>query len=287
MDRWKIAGIVVRISGTLIVIILLIYLYAVIRQTEEGSFIVQPGTLMNVGDDKDERGISVGNVRVGSAEEEDDLTAVCEMIQAMDFTVEQPHMELSEEEDRAYKEAFLRFLKNELPIKGWNEGEDCYQNLWWAGIPYEELLEERDSRTGFYSYYYDDIDGDGKPEFGVHQQAVYFFDYELGEDACSISYCGLGIYLEGLLGVGKMWEHDVQHAWVERFRYIVLNSDREWETALELERGYAEPNYYDINGVDVGKEKWEELTAPFYEATEHEIPKKTLVDVFGELLEAD
>ncbi|MDE6925322.1 MAG: hypothetical protein K2P59_08705 [Acetatifactor sp.] len=83
-----------------------------------------------------------------------------------------------------------------------------------------------------------------------------------------------------------MWDHDVQHAWGERFRYIVLNSDGEWETVLELERGYAEPNYYEINGVDVGKEKWEELTAPFYEATEHEIPTKTLTDVFGELLEA-
>ncbi len=28
-------------------------------------------------------------------------------------------MELTEEEDLAYKEAFLRLLKNELPIKGW------------------------------------------------------------------------------------------------------------------------------------------------------------------------
>ena len=86
---------------------LLIYLYAVIRRAEEGALIVQPGTLMIVQDDKDERGTSVGNVRVGSVEEEDDVTAVCEMIQAMDFTVEQPHMELSEEEDRAYREAHV------------------------------------------------------------------------------------------------------------------------------------------------------------------------------------
>ena len=68
---------------------------------------------------------------------ENDVAAVCEMMRAMDFTVEQPHMELTEEEDRAYKEAFLRLLKNELPVKGWNEGEDYYQDLWWAGILYE------------------------------------------------------------------------------------------------------------------------------------------------------
>ena len=32
---------------------------------------------------------------------------------------------------------------------------------------------------------------------------------------------------------------------------------------------------------------WEELTAPFYEAIENEIPAKTLTEVFGELLEAE
>ncbi len=45
--------------------------------------------------------------------------AMCELVHTMDFTVEKPHMELTEEEDLAYKEAFLRLLKNELPIKGW------------------------------------------------------------------------------------------------------------------------------------------------------------------------
>lgn len=43
--------------------------------------------------------------------------------------------------------------------------------------------------------------------------------------------------------------------------------------------------YYDINGVTVEKEIWEELTAPFFEEIEHEIPEKTLTEVFGELPE--
>lgn len=47
-------------------------------------------------------------------EAQDDVAAVCEAVRAIDFNVEQPpHMELTEEEDRAYKEAFLRLLKNE------------------------------------------------------------------------------------------------------------------------------------------------------------------------------
>lgn len=223
---------------------------------------------------------------------EDDVATVCEMVRAIDFNVEQPHMELTEEEDRAYKEAFLRLLKSELPIKGYPE-DYYYVDLWWAGIPYENLLEERDNAGFPYSYYYDDIDGDGKPEFCVDQGAVYYFDYELGEEACRICYCGLSIYFEGFLGVGKMWELDAVHSQVERNRYIVLNSDGEWETVLEVQlyedwgpEGW-EPDYYVINDVEVGKENWEELTPPFYEAIEHEIPRKTLTEVFGELLEVE
>lgn len=69
----------------------------------------------------------------------------------------------------------------------------------------------------------------------------------------------------------------------------MLNSDGEWETVLALELCFSEEKttYYGINGVDVGKENWEELTAPFYEAIEHEIPTRTLTEVFGELLEVD
>ena len=162
---------------------------------------------------------------------EDDVAAVCEMMRAMDFTVEQPHLELTEE-DRAYKEAFLRLLKNELPIKGWPE--EYYQDLWKAGIPYGDLLEERDNIGSYNSYYYNDIDGDGKPEFGLTQGCVYFFDYELGEDACSISYYAERTYFKKLLGVGRIWERDVVHAGVERNRYIVLNSDGEWEPVIDL-----------------------------------------------------
>lgn len=299
MGRRKIAGIAACTFGILLVITLLMYIYAVIHQEGENPLTVQPEPLIenppllaDQGEQDESEASAEENEWSGDAE--DEMTAVCELVRAMDFTVEQPHMELTEEEDRAYREAFLRLLKNELPIKGWYEGEDCYEKLWWAGIPYEELLEERDSAGFPYSYYYDDIDGDGKPEFGVDQQAVYFFDYELGEEACSISYCGLSIYFEGVLGIGKMWEHDCQHAWVERFRYTVLDSNGEWEQvfALELyfdrdEEGTDYTKFYYINDVRIEKEIWEELTEPFFEAIEYEIPTKTLTEVFGDLLEAE
>lgn len=221
---------------------------------------------------------------------EDDVAAVREMVKAIDFNVEQPHMELTEEEDRAYREAFLRLLKNELRIEGY-PGGNYYEDLW-KSISYDELLEWRD--RDFPAYYYDDIDGDGKPEFGVNCGCVYFFDYELGEEICSLYYSGQSVYFGKLLGVGKIWEFDGQHAWIERDRYIVMNSDGEWEPVLNFELCFDEnekegiyTKSYRINGVHVEREIWEELTAPFYEAIEYEVPKKTMVEVFGELLETE
>lgn len=303
MNKRKSARMALCASGLLLVMVLFLYLYTVMRQPGTDFLIAQEeqgesDTLMEQAGfsaaqgELDEFNASAG-ANEGDEDAEDEVAAVCELVRAMDFTVEQPHMELTEE-DRAYREAFLRLLKNELPIEGWNEGEDCYQNLWWAGRPYEELLENRDS-VGFpFAYYYDDIDGDGKPEFGVNQGAVYVFDYELGEEACSISYRGQSVYFEGVLGVGKMWEYDNQHASLERFRYITLNDDGEWETVLDLELCYALDEdetfyvkYYDINYVCVEKEIYEELTAPFFEAIEYEIPTKTLTEVFGDLLEVE
>ena len=286
MNKKKAAGIVFCILG-LLLIYSIIHHYFLTVQEEQGKS--EPlMEKMDYSTVQEEQKESEAPVEKSEQVEdtEDDVAVVCAMMRAMDFTVEQPHMELTEKEDRAYKEAFLRLLKNELPIEGWEV--EYYKDLWKAGIPYGDLLEERDNVGYPYSYYYDDIDGDGKPEFGLEQGCAFFFDYELGEDACSISYDAESQYFKKLLGVGRIWEHDGTHAGVVRNRYIVLNSDGEWENAIELQYFTGgEQNYYVINHVDVGKEIWEELTAPFFEATEHEVPTKTLRELFGELLDAD
>lgn len=286
MNKKKTAGIVLCILGLLLIYVIIHRNLPPIQEEQgESEALMEQADYPTVREEQKEYEAPV-EASEPVEDTEDDVTAVCEMMRAMDFTVEQPHMELTEEEDRAYKEAYLRLLKNELPIKGWPE--EYYQDLWKAGIPYGDLLEERDTIGSYNAYYYDDLDGDGKPEFGLTQGCVYFFDYELGEDACSISYYAERTYFKKLLGVGRIWERDVVHAGVERNQYIVLNSDGEWEPVIDLQYfSGGEQNYYDINRVDVGKENWEELTAPFFEATEHEVPAKTLREVFGELLDAD
>ena len=286
MNKKKTAGIVLCVLGLLLIYVTIHRnLPPVQEEQEESEALMKKADYSTVREEQKESEAPVEESEQAE-DTEDDVEAVCAMMRAMDFTVEQPHMELTEEEDRAYKEAYLRLLKNELPIKGWTE--EYYQDLWWAGIPYGDLLEERDNIDYPYAYYYDDIDGDGKPEFGLEQSCVYLFDYELGDDACSISYYEQAVYFKKFLGVGRIWEQDVVHAGVERNRYIVLNSDGEWEPVIDLQYfSGGEQNYYDINNVDVGKENWEELTAPFFEAAEHEVQAKTLREVFGELLDAD
>lgn len=283
MNKKKTAGIVLCILG-LLLIYFIIHHNLLIDQEEQGESeaLMEKADFSTVQEEQKEYDAPVEeSERVEDTE--DDVAAMRAMMCAMDFTVEQPHMELTEEEDRAYKEAFLRLLKNELPIEGWEV--EYYQGLWKSGTSYGDLLEERDTD---YSFYYDDIDGDGKPEFGLKQGCVFFFDYELGEDACSISYHAERQYFKKLLGVGRIWEQDGVHAGVERNRYIVLNSDGEWGSVINLQHFYGEKSdSYVINHVHVGKETWEELTAPFFEATEHEVPAKTLREVFRDLLDAD
>ena len=284
MNKKKTAGIVLCILGLLLIYFIIYQILFVPPEQPNNPPFPSKIQILPVSPEQSKESEAPAEESEQVEDPEDDAAAMCAMMRAMDFTVEQPHIELTEE-DRAYREAFLRLLKNELPIEGWEV--EYYQNLWKAGTPYGDLLEERDTD---YSFYYDDIDGDGKPEFGLTQGCVFFFDYELGEDACSISYHAERQYFKKLLGVGRIWEQDGMHAGVIRDRYIVLNSDGEWESAIKLYHFLGEgekSDSYVINGVHVEKETWEELTAPFFEATEHEVLAKTLREVFGDLLDAD
>ncbi|MDE7179063.1 MAG: hypothetical protein K2O59_14715 [Lachnospiraceae bacterium] len=53
--------------------------------------------------------------------------------------------------------------EKEIPAIGEVEVK-YYKDLWRAGIEFELLLKEKDTREYPYLYYYDDLDGDGKPD---------------------------------------------------------------------------------------------------------------------------
>ena len=218
------------------------------------------------------------------------ISAVCQTVKSMNFTIKEPHLNITEEEDKLYKEAYLKVLKNEMPIFEWSE--QYYKDLWMAGIEFEDLHKRKNDNRFPYLCYYDDLDGDGKPELGINQGCLYLFKYELGESGVRVLYYQQSCYFGKLLGAGQIWYHDGLHAGVIRDRYVLLNEDNEWEEyALDLEQGVSTSGKYYLVGtslyqrIDVGEEKWNEITKPFFEATEHEIPKKTFEEVFGELLE--
>lgn len=223
------------------------------------------------------------------ASESTHISAVCQTVKNMDFAIKEPQMDITENEDKLYKEVYLKVLKNEMPLLGVEK--EYYRDLWKAGISFEELLEKKDEDCFPYLLYYDDLDGDGKPELGVNQGCLYLFDYELGDDGAHVLYCQESCYFEGILGAGQIWYHDGLHANVIRDRYVYLNRDNEWEEwALDLEQAVGSAQNYYLVGttlyqqIDVGEENWNEITAPFFEMTKYEIPKKTFWDVFGELL---
>ena len=218
------------------------------------------------------------------------VSDVCDSVKNMDFTIREPRLDITAEEDRLYKEVYLQVLKNEMPILEWEK--QYYKDLWRAGIGFEDLLERKNDDSFPYLFYYDDLDGDGKPELGINQGCLYLFDYEIGEKGVRVLYCQESCYLGSILGAGQIWYHDGLHADVVRDRYVFLNKDNEWEEyALNLEHGINPLHEYFLVGTsrheqtDVGEKNWNEITKPFFEAAEHEIPQKTFAEVFGEMLE--
>ena len=74
-------------------------------------------------------------------------------------------------------------------------------------------------------------------------------------------------------------------------RIQVLNRGTYWDrTVLELQqrteqlqnRYFVETSLY--RQFEISEESWKEITKPFFKAAKHEIPQKTLEEVFGELL---
>lgn len=214
-------------------------------------------------------------------------------VSSMDFTAIQPQMDITPEENLLYLEGYLRILKNEIPTYNKQGEELYYKDLWKAGIEFQELLEARDQKEYPYLYYYDDLDGDGKPEMGIKQGCVYILKYELGDDKFAILYSQQTCYFKKIIGVGQIWYHDGLHGSIIRDRLIVLNEENEWEKVLDLERGLnPDFRYYlvgteDMDQVNVSEEEWNEITMPFFEmAEDSEVPLQTLEEVFRELLES-
>lgn len=250
----------------------------------------------------------------GEREENADLQEeipVCDIVRSMDFTVKEPHLDITPEENRVYLEGYLKVLKNEIPAIGEVEVK-YYKDLWRAGSEFEELLKEKATREYSYLYYYDDLDGDGKPEFAINQGCMYLFKYEPELDRCIILDSEESCYFSTIVGTGLIWRHDGLHANVVRDDLIGLDKDGNFEDILRLEEGVNPKSPYFEVGVsdtslqyvdemdeawkgletpfleyqDVSEEEWKELTGPFFEMVENNaVLEKTLEEVFGELLE--
>ena len=220
---------------------------------------------------------------------ENDLT---EIVKAMDFTVNEPYLNISPQENLVYLEGYLKMLKNEIPIIS-EAGEQYYNDLWKSGIEFEELLREKETREYPYLYYYDDLDGDGRPELAIEQGCMYLIKYEEDLDKCRILYQTEACYFKKMVGAGQIWYHDGLHANVMRDSLVVLTDDGSFQEVFALEKSLdPEYPYYEVRvkdilqNVNISEENWIEITKPFFDMVEDNgLPLKTLEEVFGELLE--
>ncbi len=220
------------------------------------------------------------------------IDTICEAVKTMDFTVKEPKMDITAEEDMLYKEAYLKILKNQISISKEHNFSGYYQDLKNAGIPFEELLAKKSVNEFPYLLYYDDLDGDGKPELGINQGYMYILDYELGDKEFNVLYSRDSKVFEKIFGSGQIWCH--YKIWDDTItidEYDLLNRGTYWDrTVLELQqrteqlqnRYFVETSLY--RQFEISEESWKEITKPFFKAAKHEIPQKTLEEVFGELL---
>ena len=222
---------------------------------------------------------------------EDTSSIVCEKIKAIDFTIKESPLDITSEVDALYKEAYLNILKSEIPVRYDDGKKEYFRDLYAMGVEFEELIES----PGYCSYYYNDLDGDGLPELGIRSTGyTYILKYDPEKNEFSPIFIGSTMY-HTILGTGQIWYHNGLHVGYIMDRYIVLNDDKEWETVFNLEQGTeASPiyPYYcvsidEYSLVDVSEENWNEITKPFFDATENAIPSRTLEEVFGELLEGE
>lgn len=116
-------------------------------------------------------------------------------------------------------------------------------------------------------------------------------------DQCIILDQEKSCYFESIVGVGQIWRHDGLHANTVRDDLIGLAEDGSFQHILRLDEGItpnrhyyqigvSEAPTYDVYYVDVSEEEWTELTKPFFEMVENNVvPRKTLEEVFGDLLD--
>lgn len=211
------------------------------------------------------------------------IEKICNIVEAMDFTINQPDINISQEQDSFYKGAYLKILKSEIPTINSEGKTEYFRDLYKAGKEFDELNES-------YSYYYNDLDGDGLPELGVKSLGyTYILKHMPQRNDFEVLFQGQSMYYT-ILGAKQLAYHDGLHAGVIRDRYIILNDKNEWEIILDLEQG-TEPArpYYGVGvlgseKVDVGEKNWEKITSPFFKATEQAIPSKSLEEIFGKTL---
>ena len=226
--------------------------------------------------------------------EYEEEASICEIVRAMDFTVNEPNLKITPQENLIYLEGYLKMLKNEIPVVS-EAGEQFYKDLWQSGIEFEELLKEKETREYPYLYYYDDLDGDGRPEFAIEQGCMFLFKYEEEPNKCRILYQTEACYFKKVVGAGQIWYHDGLHVNIMRDSLFVINDDGSFQEILSLAKSL-DPQYpyFEVkvlnddlpNFVNISEKNWNEITKPFFEMVENNgLPLKTLEEVFGGLLE--
>ena len=217
---------------------------------------------------------------------DESVQIICERVSSIDFEKRVYSIDAviyNSEKDNIYREAYLSAITGETPVE-FNEDELFYKDILRGTfrLSENEFLKVLENA----GYYYLDYDGDGLPELVIELDEPTVLKYNPEENKVSIIDRGYDKW--HFLSPGQMYYFDPTSANRIVYGYADNVTDKNviFEIYYGLKNSEWRPESYmvSVDGfeqIDIGNEKWDEITEGFFKAIENPGSPLSFEEVFA------
>lgn len=238
----------------------------------------------------------------------DPAEAVYEKCMQIDYSVKEYAIDAEEYDDmtdRIFKEAYYSALSGKDMVRT-REGEEVYLKEYWyyQGGSDKEMSDEvfLENLIENAKFYYMDFDGDGLPELvtDIIGDGLHILKYLPNEEIVELFFGYERMPYYNLLGSGQLYYRNPTVANIGIWRYDIVDTDGQDYSVVYFEENADykphkddESEWWDmayfvyldeeLGLVQVDEERYQEITAKFFDAVEHAVTDMTFEEVFGEI----